>query len=118
MSKEINEDTKLHSLNPEEILTKLNLDRSALASAKAAADRGDQLGALAALRTHYRTTYPLPSVSRAESRRGFEVADRIVKHIFQWGPYEEADYGAGLNSRRSRTLSESGVASTPTSGRY
>ncbi|MBC8235450.1 alginate lyase family protein [bacterium] len=88
-----NRDTKLHSLEPEEILTKLDLNKSGFESAKAAVERGARLSALAALRTHYRLKYPLPEASAENRDRDFQVADGIVNHIFQWGPYEAADYG-------------------------
>ena len=88
-----NRDTKLHSLKPEEVLTKLDLSGLGLESAKAEAERGNRLGALGALRTYYRLKYPLPEALAGDKNRDFDVADGIVKHIFQWGPYEPAGYG-------------------------
>lgn len=96
-SSESSKNSKLHSLKPEEILTKLDLDKPGLESAKAAADRGNRLEALAALLTHYREKYPLPEVSESTRQRNYKVADRIVNHIFQWGPYEPADYGEEMD---------------------
>jgi len=88
-----NRDIKLYSLEPEEVLTKLDLNKPGFESANAAAERGARLSVLAALRTHYRLKYPLPEASAENRDRDFKVADGIVKHIFQWGPYEAADYG-------------------------
>jgi heparan-sulfate lyase len=90
-----NQDTKLYSLKPEELLTKLDLDKPGLESAKAASEKEDRPGALAALRTYYRLKYPLLESSAKD--RDFKVADGIVKHIFQWGPYEPADYGENID---------------------
>ncbi len=89
----INRDTGLYSLKPEQVLTKLDLDKPGLGSAKAAAETGDRLVALTELRKHYRLKYPLPEASEGDRHQDFEVADRIVKHTFQWGPYEPASYG-------------------------
>ena len=89
----INRDTGLYSLKPEQVLAKLDLDKPGLESAKAAAETGDRLVALTELRKHYRLKYPLPEVSEGDRHRDFEVADGIVKHTFQWGPYEPASYG-------------------------
>jgi len=83
----------LYSLKPEQILTKLDLDKPGLESVKAAVEAGDRLVALTELREYYRLKYPLPKASAGGMRREFGVADGIVKHIFQWGPYEPADYG-------------------------
>ena len=87
--------TGLKSLNPAEVLTKLDLTGPGLEAARRAAEKGDRTGALAALLAHYRKTYPLPPLS--EGSEAFESADRVVKHIFQWGPYEAADYGPQMD---------------------
>ncbi|MCH8295234.1 alginate lyase family protein [Candidatus Poribacteria bacterium] len=91
-----NEDTKLRSLKPEEILTKLNLERPELAAIKVAADCGDRLDALASLRNYYRGKYPLPKIAR-NTKRSSDIADKIVQHVFQWGPYEAASYGKEMD---------------------
>ena len=85
----------LKSLDPTEILSKLDLTQPGLEAARAAADKGDRAGTLAALLAHYRKTYPLPPASGEGGT--FEDADRIVKHIFQWGPSEAADYGPEMD---------------------
>jgi len=92
-----NKDIKLYSLKSEEILTKLDLDKPGLEPVKSAADSGNRLDALAELRTYYRLKYPLPEISAGDRDRNFEVADRIVKHTFQWGPYEAVDYGEEID---------------------
>jgi heparan-sulfate lyase len=83
----------LHSLEPENILEKLDLSREGLESVKQAADRGDRSAALAELLQHYRRRFPLQKKKGRPSRGTIERADQIVKHIFQWRPYEPADYG-------------------------
>ena len=88
-------DPELRSLKPEAVLDKLNLDRPELA--KAAAMRGNRLAALIALRSYCREKYPLAEPSERARRRGMAQADDIVNHIFQWGPYEKADYGPEVN---------------------
>jgi heparan-sulfate lyase len=86
---------KLQSLNPEDILEKLDLSAPGLEAAQAAAEKGDRLGALSALLSHYREKYPLPEA--APGKGPFETADKVVRHILQWGPCEEADYGPEMD---------------------
>jgi heparan-sulfate lyase len=88
---------KLASLDPNEILTKLDLSGAGLAKARAAAERGDRLGALAALLEYYREKYALPPAKESDKRRAFPATDGIVRHVFQWGPYDKADYGPDVN---------------------
>ena len=83
-----NSDVKLYSLKPEHILSKLKF-----AMTKKASEKGDRHFALAALREYYRNRYPLPEVSSGDRQKDFKTADQIVNHVFQWGPYEPADYG-------------------------
>lgn len=90
-------DVKLVSLDPNAILEKIDLSASGLEAARAAAEKGDRAGALTALLTHYRKTYPLPAASAKDRKRAFPEADDIVRHVFQWGPYEKADYGPNVN---------------------
>ncbi len=90
-------DVKLTSLDPNQILTKLDLSGPGLEAAKAAADHGDRIGAMRALLAHYRSKYPLAPLKKNRKAQRFDKADKIVKHIFQWGPYEEADYGKNIN---------------------
>jgi len=88
---------KLRSLRPEGILAKLDLSGPELEAAKAAADQGKRAEALEALLAHYRKKYPLPPAKNSAPGGAFDEADKIVKHILQWGPYEEADYGKNIN---------------------
>ena len=88
---------KLRSLRPEGILTKLDLSGPELEAAKASADQGKRAEALTALLAHYRKKYPLPPAKNPAASGTFGAADKIVKHILQWGPYEEADYGKDIN---------------------
>ena len=104
MPEKIDRDMELKSLKPEKILDVLDLSGPGLEAAKAAADGGDRIGALSALLDYYRGKYPLgeaPERGRrrgsGRGRRGPEVADDIVNHVFQWGPYEKADYGEEMD---------------------
>lgn len=60
----LDQNTKLCSLKPFEVLDKLDLDGQVdgqgLKEVKAAADNGDRTGALAELLAYYREKYPLP----------------------------------------------------------
>ena len=85
----------LKSLNPEEILTVLDLSGPGLERAKAAADAGDRTGALAALLDHYRQTYPLPNLTVSPAT--VAIADNVVNHTFQRAPYEPANYGPEID---------------------
>ena len=87
---------ELRSLDPEVILSKLDLDKPGLESAKAKQPT-DRLGALAELLAYYRREYPLAEASEEAKRQKFPTADGIVKHVFQWGPYEPADYGKEID---------------------
>ena len=87
----------LHSLNPDSVLTVLDLDRPGLERVKAASVRGDRNGALSELLRYYRARFPLKDVPSGDSTKDFTTADNIVRHIFQWGPYEPADYGADID---------------------
>jgi len=87
---------KLHRLPPGEVLTKLDLDRPGLEVVKAAVADGDQPRALAELLRYYRATFPLPARTGSTTAT-FEAADRICRHIFQWGPYPPADYGSNID---------------------
>jgi len=85
----------LESLDPEQILSKLDLTRPGLEAVKAGAEAGRRHEALEALLAYYRDKYPLPEPSPATG--DFTTADRIVDHVLQWGPYEPADYGPEID---------------------
>jgi heparan-sulfate lyase len=84
--------SELRSMKPEEILALLDLEQPGLAAVKAAAEQGKRSEALAALLTYYREKYPLRKPSGAANEANTKRADNIVSHIFQWGPYESAQY--------------------------
>ena len=95
LSEENDRDVNLHSLKLEDVLGKLDLSGSGLEDVKAAAERGDRDAALTALLAFYRAKYPL-SETKAPTGN-FETADKVVKRVLQWGPYEEADYGQAFD---------------------
>jgi len=86
-------DVALRSLKPDDVLSVLDLDQPGLEAAKNAASKGDRIKALDALLAYYRELYPLPPAPEGSRRSGASRADQVVKHIFQYGPYEPADYG-------------------------
>jgi len=87
----------LRSLNPDEVLDKLDLDAPGLEAVRAKAASGDRAGALAELLAYYRRKYPLPQPDPKSARGDFSEADRLTRHVFQWGPYEPADYGPEID---------------------
>ncbi len=87
----------LRSLAPEKILAKLDLAAPGLESVRAKASQGDEPGALAALLAYYRDEYPLPETPGRASQSDIESADATVNHVFQWGPYEPAQYGPDVD---------------------
>ena len=86
----------LRSLNPQDVLTKLDLTIPALETVRAKAASGDRPGALGELLDYYRDKYPLPDAPQAGSG-SFPTADDVVNHVLQWGPYDSADYGDDVN---------------------
>jgi heparan-sulfate lyase len=90
-------DIEFHSCPPERVLEKLDLSGEDLEDAREAAERGDRLDALRVLREYYRRRYPLPEMPERASRENLAVADQLTRHVFQWGPYEAADYGEDID---------------------
>ena len=87
----------LRSLSPDEVLDKLDLNGPGLEAVRAKAEAGDRVAALGALLDYYRNKYPLPKADPKAAEGDFSVADRITQHVFQWGPYEPADYGPEID---------------------
>ncbi|MCE5249679.1 heparinase II/III family protein [bacterium] len=88
---------KLRALKPEEILSKLDLTKPGLEAVKTAYEKGNRQAALTGLLTYYRNLYPLPDTLQGGREADLSKADQIVRHVFQWGPYEAADYGDSMN---------------------
>ncbi|MFH1265936.1 MAG: heparinase II/III family protein [Planctomycetota bacterium] len=88
---------ELRSLSPEGVLDYLDLSKPGLEAVRSKAEAGDRTGALAALLAYYREKYPLPKVAKGSAAGELAVADRIADHVFQWGPYEPADYGPEID---------------------
>ncbi len=84
---------ELRSLSPDEVLDKLDLTRPGLEKVRQAQRQGDRPAALRALLAYYREKYPRPKADRKLSQKQLKKADDVCRHIFQWGPYEAADYG-------------------------
>ncbi|MBP7937542.1 MAG: alginate lyase family protein [Phycisphaerae bacterium] len=90
-------DVKLESLRLEELLSKLDLSAAGLEGAKAAAERRNRTASLSAVRDYYRKRYPLAGQPTRATGGQFQTADQVVNHVFQWGPYEPADYGKDVD---------------------
>ncbi|MBI3945174.1 MAG: alginate lyase family protein [Armatimonadetes bacterium] len=97
LSDQSGRETDLVSLKPQELLEKLDLESPGLEGVRRAMARSGQTGALAALLAHYRRRHPLPAAAAGVPARACEVADKIARHVIQWGPYEEADYGPQMD---------------------
>jgi hypothetical protein len=89
---------ELRSLPPAEVLAKLDLSRPGLEAVRAKAV-GDRAAALEVLLAYYRHKFPLAQAPPAAAGASFPAADGVVNHIFQWGPYEPADYGQNVDWR-------------------
>ncbi|MGC9327801.1 MAG: alginate lyase family protein, partial [Candidatus Hinthialibacter sp.] len=90
------QDIELHSLPPQELFSKLDLNQNGLESVQNAVQQGRHSEALAELLAYYRIKYP-PSQNPSSGSNRIAEADNLVNHIFQWGPYEAADYGDEMN---------------------
>lgn len=98
------EKSGLASLLPGEIFSVLNIDSSELAKVKEVLNKKGYDAALAELLKYYRIRYPKPAeVAKSSSSGSDKVsasisrANNIEKHIFQWGPYDAADYGSNID---------------------
>jgi heparan-sulfate lyase len=91
------DNTPLHSLPADEVLSKLNLEVLGLEAVQSAVDRGDQTTAFGELLAHYRRVHPLPERPENSSSTTWPTANSIVDHVFQWGPYEAFDYGDDID---------------------
>lgn len=93
---------EIRSLSPQDIFDKLDLARPSMKEVKAAYDRGGFGEAVDALLDYYRRKFPLRSIEVPEElntnqKKTISEADDIVNHIFQWGPYESAEYGPEMD---------------------
>ncbi|GMV94506.1 MAG: heparinase [Candidatus Hydrogenedentota bacterium] len=88
---------ELSSLDPEGVFDKLDLSDDAMRPVATALADGGEDAALTALREHYREKYPLPVDESGLKESTKQEADDVVNHIFQWGPYEKADYGDDMD---------------------
>ena len=90
------------SLLPSELFSVLDLNKPEMASVQKALEREGHNAALASLLKYYRSRYPKPTDSPGiagidTKERIFEKADNLGKHIFQWGPYDAANYGPDID---------------------
>jgi heparan-sulfate lyase len=90
-------DVQFTSLKSEDILSKLDLSGAGLDRVRAAAQRHEHKEALTALREYYRQRFPLPAQAASADDASLETADRLARHIFQWGPYQPAEYGPDID---------------------
>ncbi len=91
----------LISLPPSNVFDVLDLDLPELTEVKKALERRGYEAALKRLLAYYREKYPSPlnpKTPPGEKRQSTpERADNLKKHIFQWGPYPPANYGADID---------------------
>ncbi|MBL7042621.1 MAG: alginate lyase family protein [Pirellulaceae bacterium] len=92
-----NSAAELRSLDPQDILSKLDLSKPGLEQANQARLSGDRATTLAELLKFYRGKYPLAAPSSEADPSRYTTANHVVDHIFQWGPYEAADYGPEID---------------------
>ncbi|MFH1568708.1 MAG: alginate lyase family protein [Gemmatimonadota bacterium] len=92
----VDRDYPLRSLDPGQVLEVIDLTRPALSEVAAARRRSGDEGALSALLAHYRRRFPSPR-PRTPDPAVLERAAQVARHVLQWGPYEEADYGPEMN---------------------
>lgn len=92
---------KLQSLQPSQVLSKIDLERPGLEAVKAAAGRDDQSRAMSELLRYFRDKHAQSAAPSAPERKvsqaTIDTADRLCRHVFQWGPYQPADYGADID---------------------
>lgn len=85
----------LRSLRVEEVWAKLDLAQPGLEAVRTAVEAGDEGGGWRALLEYYRAKHPRRAVM--SSTRDYPEADRICERVFQWGPYEPAEYSQDMN---------------------
>jgi len=93
---------ELKSLSPSALFSVLDLSKPELADVRKALERKGHDTALNALLSYYRTRYPkttglLTHLGTDGETKVIQKADNLEKHIFQWGPYPAAAYGADMN---------------------
>jgi heparan-sulfate lyase len=89
---------ELKSLPPSELFSVLDLSKPELADVRKALNEKGYDAALSVLLIYYRNRFPSPSFgTSAHQHISTSTADNVCKHIFQWGPYPAADYGADIN---------------------
>ena len=95
-SETIDGDYALASLSPERLFDVLDLKRPELTTVARAVEAGDPGASRRALLEHYRKRFERPERAAADDAI-LETADKITRHILQWGPYDEADYGSEID---------------------
>jgi len=100
----LTEDEKagLVSLPPSDLFSVLNMDLPVMAPVRKAFERDGYDAALIALLDYYRSRYPAAAQTKRDKSAEKEItsiqrADNLAKHIFQWGPYDEAAYGDDID---------------------
>ncbi len=96
------ENHDLASLPAKDLFSVLDMELPELAPVRKALERKGYKQALSALLDYYRSRYPVPSgikngVVTESGKTYVSRGDKLAKHIFQWGPYEEAAYGEDIN---------------------
>jgi heparan-sulfate lyase len=84
---------ELNSLSPDRIFETLSVEDHLLAAVQEALKENNHQRALSELLACYRNKFSKSGQTSEVAQEQMDVANKITKHIFQWGPYEEADYG-------------------------
>jgi len=87
---------ELVSLKPDQVLSKLDLNKEGLQTVKKAAEKNNQTAAFRELLKYYRAKYPFEPITDIDKSK-IKTADDICNRIFQWGPYEPAQYDKDIN---------------------
>ena len=84
---------KLNSLSPDRIFETLSVEDHLLAAVQEALKEANHQRALSELLACYRNKFSKSGQTSEVAQEQMDVANKITEHIFQFGPYEEADYG-------------------------
>src|SRR5690606_12570398 len=94
--------TDIKSMHPSDVFSVINLQIPELKNVRLTLEKKGYEEALQELLRYYRNRYPDIEINQTESRlkntKNLTTrADKVIRHIFQWGPYPEADYGPDID---------------------
>ena len=94
--------TDIKSMHPSDVFSVINLQIPELKNVRLTLEKKGYEEALQELLRYYRNRYPDIEINQTESglkntKNLTTRADKVIRHIFQWGPYPEADYGPDID---------------------